>query len=217
MSILERCLLARGNFKYMYIHWLSIFVSLSPVTMSSVDRQSGLNRMTTVSPCSCIPVILEQHSSMHKLAWSVIMQQMPCHHTTIYQWFVLQIFIGFVIKQFEFIEEGQIRQSDTLVPDIFHFLILLSYERYHSKSIIGMPKIIQLCDGIMASGLEPTTHGWFSPGGNRPWQRCSTCKNQCFWIRYKLPHFNVFGFRHPKFLLKDAGLPPTSRNSSLTR
>ncbi|ELT98253.1 hypothetical protein CAPTEDRAFT_220329 [Capitella teleta] len=69
-----------------------------------------------------------------------------------------QIFIGFVIKQFEFIEEGQIRNSEVLIPAIFHFLVLLSYERYHSKSIIGMPKVIQLCDGIMASGLDPTLH-----------------------------------------------------------
>lgn len=69
-----------------------------------------------------------------------------------------QIFIGFVIKQFEFIEEGQIRYSDSLVPHIFQFLVMLSYEKFHTKPIIGMPKIIQLCDGIMASGLQPTTH-----------------------------------------------------------
>lgn len=36
---------------------------------------------------------------------------------------------------------------------------MLSYEKTHSKSIIGMPKIIQLCDGIMASGLQPVSHG----------------------------------------------------------
>ncbi|CAH1783183.1 unnamed protein product [Owenia fusiformis] len=69
-----------------------------------------------------------------------------------------QIFIGFVIKQFEYIEEGQIKRSETLIPHIFRFLVLLSYERYHSKTIIGMPKIIQLCDGIMASGQNPVTH-----------------------------------------------------------
>ncbi|XP_077992227.1 huntingtin-like [Glandiceps talaboti] len=69
-----------------------------------------------------------------------------------------QIFIGFVIKQFEFIEEGQIKESENLIPHIFHFLVLLSYERYHTKAIIGMPKIIQLCDGIMASGQQATTH-----------------------------------------------------------
>ncbi len=46
-----------------------------------------------------------------------------------------------------------------MIPHIFNFLVLLSYERYHSKSIISMPKIIQLCDGIMASGQHPTTHG----------------------------------------------------------
>ncbi|RUS73694.1 hypothetical protein EGW08_018541 [Elysia chlorotica] len=69
-----------------------------------------------------------------------------------------QIFIGFIIKQFEFIEEGQIRNSEILVPYIFQFLVMLSYEKFHSKSIIDMPRIIHRCDGIMASGLQPTTH-----------------------------------------------------------
>lgn len=34
----------------------------------------------------------------------------------------------------------------------------LSYGKQHSKSIIGVPKIIQLCDGLMASGQPPLTH-----------------------------------------------------------
>ena len=51
------------------------------------------------------------------------------------------------------------RNSETLIPAIFNFLVLLSYERYHSKTIIGMPKVIQLCDGIMARGLDPPLHG----------------------------------------------------------
>ncbi|GIX84161.1 huntingtin [Caerostris extrusa] len=46
-----------------------------------------------------------------------------------------QIFITHVIKQFEFIEEGQIL--------------------YHSKPIISVPKILQLCDGLIASGQSP--------------------------------------------------------------
>ncbi|XP_067133027.1 huntingtin isoform X2 [Centruroides vittatus] len=66
-----------------------------------------------------------------------------------------QIFIGFVIKQFEYVEEGQIPCAELLIPKIFYFLVLLSYERYHSKVIIGVPKIIQLCDGLMASGQPP--------------------------------------------------------------
>ncbi|XP_043476526.1 huntingtin [Leptopilina heterotoma] len=69
-----------------------------------------------------------------------------------------QIFIDFVIKQFEFIEEGQIQQTEKLLPRIFEFLVRLSYEKYHSKNIIGVPKIIQLCDGLMASGQSPLTH-----------------------------------------------------------
>ncbi|KAJ3614460.1 hypothetical protein NHX12_018032, partial [Muraenolepis orangiensis] len=69
-----------------------------------------------------------------------------------------QVFIGFVLKQFEFIEVGQFRDSEAIIPNIFLFLVLLSYERYHSKQIISIPKIIQLCDGIMASGRKAVTH-----------------------------------------------------------
>ncbi|XP_060044468.1 huntingtin isoform X2 [Erinaceus europaeus] len=69
-----------------------------------------------------------------------------------------QVFIGFVLKQFEYIEVGQLRESEAIIPNIFFFLVLLSYERYHSKQIIGIPKIIQLCDGIMASGRKAVTH-----------------------------------------------------------
>ncbi|XP_040822385.1 huntingtin [Ochotona curzoniae] len=69
-----------------------------------------------------------------------------------------QVFIGFLLKQFEYIEVGQFRESEAIIPNIFFFLVLLSYERYHSKQIIGIPKIIQLCDGIMASGRKAVTH-----------------------------------------------------------
>uniref|UniRef100_A0A8C4V0B3 Huntingtin n=1 Tax=Falco tinnunculus TaxID=100819 RepID=A0A8C4V0B3_FALTI len=69
-----------------------------------------------------------------------------------------QVFIGFVLKQFEYIEVGQFRESEAIIPNIFFFLVLLSYERYHSKQIIGIPKIIQLCDGIMASERKAVTH-----------------------------------------------------------
>nr|XP_039263514.1 huntingtin-like [Styela clava]XP_039263521.1 huntingtin-like [Styela clava] len=69
-----------------------------------------------------------------------------------------QIFIGFIIKQFESIEGGLVRNSDILIPHVFFFLVLLSYEKHHSKSVMTMPKIIQLCDGIMASGCDTVTH-----------------------------------------------------------
>lgn len=110
-------------------------------------------------------------------------------------YFLFKVFIGFVLKQFEYIEVGQFRQvlaplnhltisqclliltfvssryplakyfwyphrdSEAIIPNIFFFLVLLSYERYHSKQIISIPKIIQLCDGIMASGRKAVTHG----------------------------------------------------------
>jgi hypothetical protein len=49
-----------------------------------------------------------------------------------------QIFTGFVLKQLEAIEEGQINNADELIPHIFEFLVLLSYENYHSKVRAGL-------------------------------------------------------------------------------
>ena len=61
-----------------------------------------------------------------------------------------QIFIGFVLKQLEAIEEGQLNNAEFIVPHIFEFLVLLSYEKNHSKVIIDVPKILQLCEGLAA-------------------------------------------------------------------
>ncbi|XP_060528068.1 huntingtin [Cylas formicarius] len=69
-----------------------------------------------------------------------------------------QVFKDFVLKQFEYIEEGQISFSEELIPKIFQFFVSLSYSKQHSKNIISIPKIIQLCDGLMASGQDPLTH-----------------------------------------------------------
>ncbi|XP_059488388.1 huntingtin isoform X2 [Neocloeon triangulifer] len=69
-----------------------------------------------------------------------------------------RIFINFVLKQFELIEEGHANKAWLLVPQIFKFLVQLSYEKNHSKAIIGVPEILQLCDGLMASGQPPQTH-----------------------------------------------------------
>ncbi|XP_074614489.1 huntingtin-like isoform X2 [Acropora palmata] len=74
-----------------------------------------------------------------------------------------QLFISFVQKQFEYIDAGQIKSCDTFLPHIFQFLVLLSYECFQPKfhepqAIVGMPRIIQLCDGIMAGGQPPQTH-----------------------------------------------------------
>lgn len=68
------------------------------------------------------------------------------------------VFISFIQKQFEFIEEGQISNAEDLIMCIFHFMVLLSFEKHHSKSITTIPKVIQLCDGLMASGQNPLTH-----------------------------------------------------------
>ena len=64
-----------------------------------------------------------------------------------------QIFTGFVLKQLENIEENQQQdEAETLIPTVFEFLLLLSYENYHSKVIIDVPAILQLCEGLSAGG-----------------------------------------------------------------
>uniref|UniRef100_A0A0A9YYT2 Huntingtin n=1 Tax=Lygus hesperus TaxID=30085 RepID=A0A0A9YYT2_LYGHE len=69
-----------------------------------------------------------------------------------------QIFIKFVKGQFEYLEAGQIHDAELLIPQIFKFLVHLSNEKNHSKPVISIPEIIQLCDGLMASGQNPVTH-----------------------------------------------------------
>lgn len=41
---------------------------------------------------------------------------------------------------------------------MFHFLVSLSYGKQHSKTIISVAKILQLCDGLMASGQAPLSY-----------------------------------------------------------
>ncbi|XP_076265784.1 huntingtin isoform X2 [Rhynchophorus ferrugineus] len=69
-----------------------------------------------------------------------------------------QVFKNFVLKQVEYIEAGQVPHSEELTPRIFKFLVHLSYSKQHSRNIISIPEIIQLCDGLMASGQDPKTH-----------------------------------------------------------
>ena len=58
-----------------------------------------------------------------------------------------KIFVTFVLKQLNLIEESQMPGAPLVIPDIFKFLVLLSYEKYHSKAIIDVPKILHLCEG----------------------------------------------------------------------
>ncbi|KAK9502081.1 hypothetical protein O3M35_012683 [Rhynocoris fuscipes] len=69
-----------------------------------------------------------------------------------------QIFIQFVKNQFEYLEAGQIHNAELLIPQIFKFLVHLSNEKNHTKPVISVPEVIQLCDGLMASGQNPVTH-----------------------------------------------------------
>lgn len=69
-----------------------------------------------------------------------------------------QVFLGFVLKQFEFIESGQIHSNpQKLIDRIFTFMLLLTYERFDpsSKMVMDVPKIIQMSNGLLASG-QPT-------------------------------------------------------------
>lgn len=69
-----------------------------------------------------------------------------------------KIFVTFVLKQLDLIEEGQVHRAHLVIPDMFRFLVLLSYEKYHSKPIIDVPKILQLCEGLFASGQSAESY-----------------------------------------------------------
>ncbi|XP_061723168.1 huntingtin-like [Cydia pomonella] len=84
-----------------------------------------------------------------------------------------QIFIAFLIKQLEYVEQHEIPNCCDLVHSILMFLVQLSSSKHHTKQIIEIPKLIQLCDGLMASGnhleciagLEPVIVKIFSNMG----------------------------------------------------
>ncbi|XP_028156285.1 huntingtin [Ostrinia furnacalis] len=84
-----------------------------------------------------------------------------------------QVFIGFLLKQLDLIEQHEIPNCCDLVNSILTFLVQLSSSKHHTKQIIEIPKLIQLCDGLMASGahaeciagLEPVAVKVFSNMG----------------------------------------------------
>ncbi len=55
-----------------------------------------------------------------------------------------KIFVNFIMKQLESIEESHLTNVYIIIPDIFKFLVLLSYEKHHSKKIIDIPRILQV-------------------------------------------------------------------------
>lgn len=63
-----------------------------------------------------------------------------------------KIFVNYVLSQLDLIEEGQMHNAYLVIPEMFRFLVLLSHEKYHSKPIIDVPKILQRCEGLFASG-----------------------------------------------------------------
>ncbi|KAH9643473.1 hypothetical protein HF086_017254 [Spodoptera exigua] len=84
-----------------------------------------------------------------------------------------QIFIGFLMTQLDLVEQHEIPNCCDLVNSILMFLVQLSSSKHHTKQIIEIPKLIQLCDGLMASGahseciagLEPVAVKVFSNMG----------------------------------------------------
>ncbi|XP_065183780.1 huntingtin-like isoform X1 [Sycon ciliatum] len=70
-----------------------------------------------------------------------------------------QKFVKSLMRQLSYIEQGHfVRDAGEIIPSMFQFLILLSYERHNVKAIVQVPQIIQLCDGIMASGEMAVSH-----------------------------------------------------------
>ena len=63
-----------------------------------------------------------------------------------------KVFVNFLLRQFEYIEQGQVRQASKLLPTLFQFLIMLTKEKYQEEKVIDIPRIMQLCGTAMASG-----------------------------------------------------------------
>ena len=63
-----------------------------------------------------------------------------------------KVFVNFLLRQFEYIEQGQVREASKLLPTLFQFLIMLTKEKYQEETVIDIPRIMQLCGTAMASG-----------------------------------------------------------------
>lgn len=62
------------------------------------------------------------------------------------------VFVECVLKHVELLETGTIRGSEVLIGRIIKFLILLPHTKERSK-IVDIPKIINICDNMLANGL----------------------------------------------------------------
>ncbi|KAL1376706.1 hypothetical protein pipiens_004323 [Culex pipiens pipiens] len=62
------------------------------------------------------------------------------------------VFVECVLKHVELLETGTIRGSEVLIGRIIKFLILLPHTKERSK-VVDIPKIINICDNMLANGL----------------------------------------------------------------
>ncbi|XP_038219455.1 huntingtin-like [Zerene cesonia] len=74
-----------------------------------------------------------------------------------------QLFIGFLLKQLDLLEHHEIPNCCELVNSIMSFLVQLSSSKHHSKQIIEIPKLIQLCDGLLAAGAQDACAAGLEP------------------------------------------------------
>lgn len=61
------------------------------------------------------------------------------------------IFLDLELRHLELIECGRVSQSELVVPSTFRFLFLLA--RLKDKKLITIPKIINLCDNLLANHI----------------------------------------------------------------
>ncbi|XP_050533729.1 huntingtin isoform X2 [Daktulosphaira vitifoliae] len=64
-----------------------------------------------------------------------------------------QEFLNFLFNQFDYLENGLIRNPEVLISKIFNLFIHLSTDKSKSNNLIS--EAIRLCDGLMASGYPP--------------------------------------------------------------
>ena len=62
-----------------------------------------------------------------------------------------QVFLEFVLRQFLQIEGGFIDSPHALVNSIFNFLCLLSHERFGSKQVVSISKVLQMAENLITT------------------------------------------------------------------
>ncbi|KAH7639233.1 hypothetical protein HUG17_3266 [Dermatophagoides farinae] len=155
-----------------YLNWLRKWIEYkyikimnSDVTRGTLEKNSGfcLKKFLTTKIQCFEPLVIQsmKHYAMSNdtKCQSIILDlfvQLIQFHINYSLLDSEKLFVGFIMKQFEHLET--IYDSgpfEILMKHVFHFLATLSTEHYIiDEDMVSIPKIIQLCDNLIANGHQ---------------------------------------------------------------